>query len=62
MVSPALISELQEILATDLGINADQKETANIGNSLTKYFEILLTMSKNEKPQVQTKKRHYQTL
>jgi hypothetical protein len=59
MLSPALISELQQILISDFGINADLKETANIGNSLTKYFEILININKNEKSQVPTKKRNY---
>ncbi|KKT39869.1 hypothetical protein A3K29_00805 [Candidatus Collierbacteria bacterium RIFOXYB2_FULL_46_14] len=59
MLSPALISELQQILISDFGINADLKETTNIGNSLAKYFEILININKNEKPQVPTKKRNY---
>jgi len=62
MVSQVLISELQQILISDFGINADIKETTGIGNSLTKYFELLITMNKNEKPQVTTKKHHYQTI
>lgn len=59
MLSTALISELRQILISDFGINADEKQTASIGNSLTKYFELLINMSKNEKPQVPTKKRNY---
>jgi len=56
MISQALISELQQVLISDFGINADQKETASIGNSITKYFELLITMKNNEKPKGPVKK------
>lgn len=59
MISQSLVMELQQILVTEFGINADLKESASIGNSLTKYFEVLINMKKNEKLKVSTQKLHY---
>lgn len=56
MISQTLVYELQQILISDLGINADLKETTSIGNSLTKYFELLTNIKKNEKLKVPTQK------
>jgi len=56
MVSQVLISELQQILLSDFGINADVKHTTEFSNTLTKYFELLFSMKNNEKPKVPTQK------
>ena len=56
MVSQVLISELQQVLLSDFGINADIKHATEISNTLTKYFELLITMNKNEKLKVPTQK------
>ena len=56
MVNQTLVFELQQILASDFEIYADLKETSKIGDSLTKYFELLINMNNNEKLKVPIKK------
>ncbi len=54
-MSQTLISELQQILISDFGINANIKQAIEIGDSLTKFSKLLLNMKKNDKSKTSIK-------
>ena len=49
MLSEKLLSELQIILKEDYQLNLDLGATADVGYSLTNYFEQLILINKERK-------------
>lgn len=54
MVSEEMLTELNNILRTDYGLELNPREISAIGNSLVDYFELLTKMNKkNDQENIQ---------